>query len=402
MSSRGDHATLLFHPLSFLPERDEVVVGRTDVDSYGVFPEDGAALLRELIAGRSPEAAAAWYTREYDADVDMDEFLATLRELDFLRVETTAAEDRAPVRWQRLGQALFSTPAWVCYALLLGAALAAYLADPRLLPNRHHVFFSPYLLVIELVLIFGQFPLSLLHESFHVLAGRRLGLRSRMRLGRRLYFVVFETAIDGLVIMPRRQRYLPMIAGIFADLLAVAALTLVAFLTRHPDGELSLGGQICLALVFTAVLRIAWQFYFFLRTDIYYLVTTVLGCVDLHTTSSQLLRNRFNRFLGRTDRLVDEDQWHPRDREVARWYAPLHAVGYVVMFAVLAFAVIPIGWRFLSTAFRTLVDGGATPMQLIDAAVMLAINFGQLAIAAVMFIRERRRRGADKTNGVRQ
>jgi hypothetical protein len=403
MSSRSEPTTLLFHPLSFLPERDEVVVGRTDVDSYGVFPADGAALLRELIAGRSPEAAAAWYTREYDDHVDMDEFLATLRELDFLRVDTATGQGRAPVRWQRLGRALFSAPAWVCYVLLLGAALATYLADPRLLPNRHHVFFSPYLVVIELVLIFGQFPLSLLHESFHVLAGRRLGLRSRMRLGRRLYFVVFETAIDGLVIMPKRQRYLPMIAGIFADLLAVAGLTVVAFLTRHPEGELSLAGQICLALVFTAVLRIAWQFYFFLRTDIYYLVTTVLGCVDLHTTSSQVLRNRFNRFLGRTDRIVDEDQWHPRDRQVARWYAPLHAVGYLVMFAVLAFAVIPIGWRFLTTAFHTLFAGDATPMRLVDAAVMLAINFGQLTLAAVMFIRERRRVNANDTlNGVRQ
>ena len=35
---------LAFHQLSFAPEGDDVVVGRRDIDSYGVFPPDGAAL----------------------------------------------------------------------------------------------------------------------------------------------------------------------------------------------------------------------------------------------------------------------------------------------------------------------------------------------------------------------
>ena len=38
--------------MSFLADRGEVVIGRTDIDSYAVFPEDGAALVRELQAGR--------------------------------------------------------------------------------------------------------------------------------------------------------------------------------------------------------------------------------------------------------------------------------------------------------------------------------------------------------------
>jgi hypothetical protein len=392
MSLQRDDAVPRFHPLSFLPEGNEVVVGRTDIDSYAVLPEDGAALLRELIAGRTPRAAADWYRDRYGEDIDIGQFLETLAELDFVRDEEAPADTGArPVRWQRLGCAVFYWPAWVCYLLLVAAAVAACVADPQLMPHWHNVFFSPYLLVVELTLFCGQFPLSFWHEWFHVLAGRRLGLRSSMRIGRRLYMVVFETAIDGLVIMPRGKRYLPMLAGILADLLAMAALTLVAHLTRLPAGTISLTGHICLALVFTSVLRIAWQFYFFLRTDIYYLITTVLGCVDLHTTSTEKLRNRINRFLGRRDRLLDENRWHPRDRQVARWYAPVHASGYLVMFAVLAIAVIPLGWRFLSTAFHTVFTAGVPLDRFIDAAVLLAINFGQLTLALVLLIRERHR-----------
>ena len=51
---------LRFHPLAFLEDGGEVVVGRSDIDSYGVFPTDGAALVRELAAGRPPADAAAW------------------------------------------------------------------------------------------------------------------------------------------------------------------------------------------------------------------------------------------------------------------------------------------------------------------------------------------------------
>lgn len=391
MTLRSGEYRIHFHPLTLLPEGADVVVGRTDIDSYAVFPADGAALLEELRVGRRPVDAAEWYFRTYGESVDIDEFLDTLRELDFLRNEDAdPGADRVPVRWQRLGLALFSMPAWLCYAVLIVVGIVAVCADPRLLPHRNHVFFSQYLLVVEAVLFFGQLPMTLLHESFHVLAGRRLGLRSHVKIGRRLYFLVFETVIDGLVIVPKRQRYLPMLAGMLADVLAMAALTTVAWLTTEPDGAFSLVGKICLALVFTSVLRLIWQFYFFLRTDIYYLVTSVLGCVDLHTVSGQLLRNTIHRVTGRKDRLVDESQWHPRDRQVARWYAPLHAVGYAAMLAVFTLVMIPLGWRFISGAFHTIFSGTANIASFVDAFVLLTLNLGQLATALVMFIKERK------------
>lgn len=388
--------TLNFHRLSFLDEGDEVVVGRTDIDSYGVFPQDGAALLAELQAGRTLPAAASWYQATYGQTVDMDEFVATLAEFEFLRGDADLpAADPPPVRWQRLGQALFSAPAWICYTVLVSAAVVLALHDPRLLPRRHNVFFTNYLVVVELTLLLGQLPLTLLHELFHALAGRRLGLRSSVRLGQRLYFLVFETVLDGLVAVPRRKRYLPMLAGMLADVVMMAALTVAAAATRQPDGAFSLLGGVCLALAFTTLLRIVWQFYFYLRTDVYYLITTVLGCVDLQTTTRELLRNRMNALLGRTQRLLDESRWHPRDRRVARWYAPLVVVGYSASIAMLVVVFIPLTWRFFSNAIHRVFLGGATgPGQFWDSTVLLALNVLQLAVAGGLALRERRRRAA--------
>ncbi|MDG6105518.1 hypothetical protein Daura_13780 [Dactylosporangium aurantiacum] len=377
------------HDLRFLDEGDRVVVGRTDCDSYGVFPPDGAALLRELAGGRPPQDAAAWYTDRYGEPVDIDEFLDTLRELSF--VNTGDAGTAAPPRWQRLGAALFSPAAWVCYGALVAAAVAVCVADPRLVPARGHVFFTDYLLVVELTLLFGQLPFVVLHELFHLLAGRRLGLHSSMHLGHRLYFLVAETKLDGLVVVPRRQRYLPILAGVVADVLAACALTVVAWLSRHPDGTLPVAGRACLAIAFMCLLGVLAQLYFFLRTDVYHLVTTVLGCVDLHTTARQLLHNRLWRLLGRTDRLADETRWDPRDAAAARWYAPLYAAGYAAMLAVLVSVALPLAWRFLGTAVAAVTDPAVPAARFWDALLFLAASAGQLVLAAALAVRDRRR-----------
>ena len=287
---------LRFHPLAFLEDGGEVVVGRSDIDSYGVFPVDGAALVRELAAGRPPGDAADWYADTYGERIDMADFVATLLELQLVRSESEPlVATTAPVRGQRLGCALFSPPAWGLYFLLLAAAVLVCVLDDAMLPRTDNVFFTGSLVIVAVAVFAGQLALTLWHEAFHVLAGRRLGMRSRVRISRRLYFVVFETNLDGLAVVERRRRYLPILAGLLADALAVAGLTVLAYLTR--DWPVVSG--LCLALAFTTLPRMAWQFYLFLRTDIYHLIATATGCVDLDTAARALIANRVNGLLGR-------------------------------------------------------------------------------------------------------
>jgi hypothetical protein len=404
---QADAMPLEFHQLTYLEDGDEVVVGRRDIDSYAVFPRDGAALLRELVAGRSPDVAASWYAENYGAPADMAEFLETLRDLGFLRAgpdETTASAGPGldtklaqDIGRQRLGKAIFSWPAWVCYGSLAVVTLAIWITDPRFEPRRSNLFFSHYLLIIEATATLGVLPLLLLHELFHVIAAWRLGLSARVRVSRRLYFVVFETVMDGLVIVPRGKRYLPILAGMLADVLTLCAFTVAAWLTRRPDGSVTLAGGVCLALAFTAVPRLLWQFYFFLRTDIYYLVSTALGCVDLHRTAHELLGNWLlgNRLLSRvgsryTRTPADKSSWHPRDASAARWYAPLMAVGYTAFAGTLVLVVIPVMWRLLSTAVSTALNPAAPPARFWDASGLLALNISQFAIGGVLAWRRRR------------
>jgi hypothetical protein len=191
---------VVLHALTFLDEGDEVTVGRPDTDSYCVLPADGANLLRELARGVPPSEAASWYARQYGQPVDMVDFLGAMAELDFLAAPGEEPVTGAQVRWQRLGRAMFGPAAWCGYALVVGAGVVAMAREPALLPRYGNLFYTPYLTLVVLTLFFGQLGFALFHEWFHTLAGRQLGLRSRISVGRRLYYVVFETALDGLTV----------------------------------------------------------------------------------------------------------------------------------------------------------------------------------------------------------
>lgn len=375
------------YPLTYLADGDEVTVGRRDVDSYAILPPDGAALVRQLADGMTPRAAADWYQRTYGEQVDMLDMLGALDEMGFLRAAAEPAPDVPDtVRWQRLGQLAFSWPAWTAYVLLIAAAVVVMVRDPNVVPRYQDIFFTHSYSTVELVTFLGQFPLLLIHESYHVLAGRRLGLRSTLSIGRRLYFVVFETALDGLVTVPKRKRVLPILAGMVADLLVMAVLILLA------AGVPGLAGRICMALAYGTLLRVIWQFYFYLRTDLYVMFTTSIGCVDLHTVSLGVLRNTWRRLTRRPT--LDESAWHPTDRRVARWYAWFVLIGYVTTLLTFALAVVPIAYRFLSGVIGRFVTSGSTFAQLLDSGVFVGLNAAQVIVITALAVRDRRQRAA--------
>ncbi|GAA1237144.1 hypothetical protein GCM10009665_29110 [Kitasatospora nipponensis] len=383
-----DHPRAL-HALVFLPEGDDVVVGRADTDEYVVLPADGAELIRFLTEGMTPRQAAERYAEQYGESVDIADFLTTLEELGFLAApgETPPATP-APVRWQKLGRAMFSPAAWVCYGLLVAAAVFEMFRVPGLDLDRHHLFYTDYFTVIELTLFLGQFPLLLVHEGFHTLAGRRLGLRSRLGLSHRMMYIVLETSMDGLVAVPRRRRYLPILAGMVADVLVMALLTLIADATRMPGGAFPLVGRLCLALAYATLLRLIWQFFLHLRTDLYLLATTLLGCVDLHTTARGTLRNMVRRWTKRP--LEDPEQWHPTDRKVARWYVWFMVGGYTLTAVTFVSIVVPVGWHFL-TGVLSRYNGHGSVSGLIDSTTLVVLNVAQLAVVGWLSYRGRRR-----------
>ena len=378
---------LEFHPLTFAEEPDGVTVGRADIASYVLLPTDGAALLRKLAGGMSMHAASDWYHARYGDTVDMDDFVHSLRELGFVRADGEARAETLPVRLQALGRAAFSPLAWLCYGGIVIAAVVAMTVEPVLRPSVQHVFFSPSLVAVQVVLTLVQLPALLWHESFHMLAGRRLGLPTRLGTGRRWYFFVLETELDGLLGVPRRKRYLPYLAGMLADLVLFCGLILVA--AADLPGGMSWLGRLALAVAYVGLLRLAWQFLLFLRTDLYYVLTTALGCTNLHEATSAYLRRKFHALPGVHPSAADDQDWSPRDRRVAPWFAWITASGAVLLIVAAVFAVVPIGVEFAARVGAALTTGTAQA-QFWDSLVSVLVVLVLFIILPLLAGRQRR------------
>lgn len=382
--------TVRLYRLTMIDEPDGVMVGRPATGSYALFPAEGAQTLRMLAGGASVAETSAWYERTYGSPLDFEDFLEVLADLGFLLPQGESEPEETPVRWQRLGRALFSVPAWVCYLALAVAAVVEIVRVPALRPSYRDLFFTGQISLIPIVLTAAQIPCLLLHESFHTLAGRRLGLPSTLGIGRRLFYLVAETRMDSLLSVPRRRRYLPFLAGMVLDSVLVAGLTLLAAALRGRGLPAWVPG-VCLAVSFSTLLRLLWQFMLHLQTDLYYVAATALRCADLQNATRFFVRAQMRRLLRRAPQPPDEE-WTDRDRQVARYYAPLLISGYVFSIGSLVWAGIPATVRFWSTVFNRLRGPHTPPAQLVDTGIFVALAATQFGLLAYVTLRDRRAR----------
>ncbi|WP_372346539.1 hypothetical protein [Streptomyces sp. KL116D] len=188
------------------------MISRPETGSYAVFPEEGAQALRMFADGLPVAEVADWYERVCGAPLDMDDFLETLSELGFLRTDE-ARTDTPTVRWQGLGRLLFGAPAWLAYGVVVAGAVTVMVHDPGLRPSYHQVFFTHYLSLIPITIFALAIPCIVIHEGFHALAGRRLGLPSTLGIGRRLYYLVAEARLDSPAERGAPQTLSPVLRG---------------------------------------------------------------------------------------------------------------------------------------------------------------------------------------------
>ena len=382
--------TIRLHRLTMVTEDDGVMVGRPDIGSYALFPQEGAEALRLLDAGTPMAGVAAWYQQTCGASLDVDDFVAALDDLKFLRGDAEDEPREAPVRWQRLGRWTFSWPALACYAALTLAAVVAMARAPYLRPTYHDIFFTQYLSLIPITLAAALVPTILLHESFHALAGRRLGLPSTLTISRRFYYLVAETRLDSLFSVPRRKRYLPFLAGMIADVVLMSALTLIAAFLHH-QGLPAWCAGVCLAIAFTCVFRVIWQFMFYLRTDLYFVISHALQCPDLHSATSFYIKAHVRRLLHRPPPQSDAD-WADRDRAIARWYAPLLIIGYGFSLWSLVWAGIPSTVHLVSLTVDRFSGSRNPTGGVIDALSFILLTALQFGLVLYVTLRDRRTR----------
>lgn len=398
---RPDETTYFVIPLSVQKEGDGYFIGNAEIDAFYEFPEQGLRIIEWLREGCSPNAIKSKLASDAGETVDVDDFVNTLKDIGFVypdgeghlfreAVSASDADDkrlrfRAPVR---LARVLFSLPMLVAYLGVLGLAAHAAIQDPRLRLNLDAFYLEDHLtLTLVLLLVLYGITASM-HELGHMLAAARHGVDSRLGIGNRLWSLVAEADLSGILALPRSQRYLPFFGGMIVDLLSISLITLLIqwLLAQGHDGFTV---KLLQALILQITLSISWQFNLFLKTDLYYVVCNYYGHPDLDREARAYLRDKLHiasfGVFGAKAEAFDR-----RHIGVLRTFALLWLGGRIAALAFLFIVLIPTLARYFARAQQAFSDPGTASAVAYDAAAFAVISALLFLVGMYMWLRRKK------------
>jgi hypothetical protein len=220
------------------------------------------------------------------------------------------------------------------------------------------------------------------HEVAHWLAARAEGVPARFSIGRRLYFLVFETDLSQLWGLPRRRRFGPLLAGLAYDTVLLSALLAVALISG--DG---LVDRAAAALVAVETSGILFQFLVFLRTDLYAVLVMLLGCRELWRVNTLELRRMFGRLT--EQQAAELARAHPRDLRVAGWFRWLSVAGLAAAAGYFVVFFVPALWTLLGWIAESLSAAAPTSGRFWQSVVFAVLALVPVALLIGVAVRDR-------------
>jgi putative peptide zinc metalloprotease protein len=394
--------TVIVQPFTRQPDGDDVIIGRAETGVFLAVPAEAIELLEHLAQGKSIGDVADLYQQRYGEVPDLDDFLGLLEAKGIVKSRsaepegTNARQNVQPavrLRYhfanfpQRLAQRLFGGPALVGYCVLTGLAIGLVALHPSLASGPRDLYFPDHRTLSWAVIAVASYGALFLHELGHLIAARARGINSRIGIGHRLWYLVAETDLTGLWTVPKRQRYMPMLAGILVD--AVSGSLLVFLLFAGDEKWLLLpdfGARLLRAMVFTYVLRIVWQCFFFIRTDLYFVIANLFNCRNLLKDTETFLRNQLARAL-LFIRPVDQSAIPAAEQRIIRIYGFFWIAGRIAALSLLFAITLPLATRYIRSvgdAFRT--GYSANPSNFVDAVLLAGYFLIPLTIGLIMWI----------------
>jgi len=339
----GPGTRLTLRDLRITAEGDEFLVGDPVRGEFVAVPAEAISVISSLRDGNTLRETADLVLAQTGERIDVADFAATLIELGFVAradgvpVGAGGPDGRGLGDGGRLGAAaariarpFYSAPALGGYGLLFLGCLVTLTAVPFMRPHVTQMFFLPNPVLSVCLLTAAGMPLAMTHELAHWLGARVRGAGARISVSRRYYMMVLQTDLSALWGLPRRQRFAPLLAGMAWDTVRLSVLIMLR-LAAHAGwwDPGPLGSRLIAAFIVTHILAISWQFFVFLRTDVYAVLAVGLGCLNLTRISRLAMARRYRR-LTPTERSELGAASH-RDLAAARWYGWIQLAGLALV-----------------------------------------------------------------------
>lgn len=383
MNSYTRDSVVTVEPFTRQADGNEVIIGKVETGIFLALPAEAIDLLEHLAEGKSVGETSDLFQQRYGEVPDLNDFLQLLESKGIVSPvrgsrtnvanELRSARQR-PMRYhfanfpRQLAERLFSIPVISISIGLIIFSAGLIILNPVLTPTRADIYFSRQRTLSFLILLVLSYGTLYIHELAHLVAGRAVGISSRIGIGHRLWFLVAETDLTGLWSLPKRQRILPMLAGVLIDCTSASLLVVALFLNLKgylPFSLLVL--RVVRAMVFVYLMRFVWQFMLHIRTDFYFVIANLFNCKNLMKDTEAFLRNQLARVIPAI-RHTDQSGIPVSERKVIRGYSIIWIVGRAISWSVLLFITLPVAGKYCVNLFHAIRVGYSyNPHDFVDA-----------------------------------
>jgi putative peptide zinc metalloprotease protein len=386
-------------PLTVQKEGEDLyVIGSVDLGDFYQFPEQGVKILNMLQAGDTASTIKSALAAEGDETIDVDGFVDQLLSIGFIyqaeerdSVQSRTRAGTKTKRWvfsldPRLANAIFSPPALLCYLAIVAYAFACAIAEPQLRINFSAFYTDTNRTLLLLLIAVLSLTRVILHELGHMIALARHGIKSEYGIGNRLWDIVAEADLTGLLTLPKSQRYFPMLAGMLVDVLCMSIFTITLQLLLHYNLP-RFAVQVVQACVLEATLSIAWQFNIFVKTDIYYILCNYFSSPDLDKDARAYLKNiLYLVTLGRCGNKAVTANF--RNLMMLRVFSLIWLFGRILSLLILVGVFLPTIWRYIESASKLLRTESASFWIACDMITYASITLSFLAVGMYVWLKQ--------------
>jgi len=357
-------STFEFFDLHIGKEGEDYIVGRQDTGVYISLPEPGVEAINFLREGKSLKEAEAFLSEKYGEEITLKGLVEDFIECGFIKsVDGVVLEQVHELKEYHFTWVKKSHVKWLFSKITVGLQIVFIVSGVFLLfykgyiPMYSDLFFHPWYTVVGGVTFVCAWLLVFKHEFYHLLAAKNYGVEGQFSFSHRLYFVVAETDLTNVWSLPKRQRYVVYFAGLLTDFFFMALCFWLRFLAD--SGVINLSGfgyALVKGLILMQLTQILWQFLFFMKTDIYYVIVTMFRTTDLladtHRYIKEKLHQYFNVFSKQDLSLISE-----RERKVIKYYSAFYLLGSCATMVVFLFYLLPITVEFLAGSLEGVLHG---------------------------------------------
>jgi putative peptide zinc metalloprotease protein len=351
------HSRLLLVPVNIRKDRKHYIVEDIALGEFYEMPRVCIDAIHLINNGGSIEEIERVLKDKYPNDeVDMLDFaeqlliMGLIGEVDGVKVELKEKKKKdLGLLWisPKIGEFFFNKAAYLVYFTLLLVNVFILLSHPSLFPHYKDLFVFDLMILniptwmgITIILVF-------IHEFGHILAMRAQNLPTKLEVGHRLILVVLETDMSSVWKLPSNKRNVLFLAGLCFDTL-ILSCALISHLIFTNGSEIFLG--VMNVVVLDTFIRMVYQGFIYMKTDLYYVIENVSGCYNLMENAQKAIRKKLS-FLNSPS--IQEVVFEG-EKKIVFLYSIFYFVGVILTVSIYTFFYVPqllFAWKRILPGF---------------------------------------------------